>query len=105
MWQVVSAITLLQSDCVLQAAANAAEDVGSNFDGSPDLQFRMATKALALEQSGLSYQSVAGGLSGLPQVAQCESKRYPLLVSRGPYEAACSAGAPDSAPSCVMSST
>jgi mannose-6-phosphate isomerase-like protein (cupin superfamily) len=34
------------------------EDVGSNFDGPPDLEFRMATKALALEQSGLSYQSV-----------------------------------------------
>ena len=34
------------------------EDVGSNFDGPPDLEFRLATKALALEQSGLSYQSV-----------------------------------------------
>jgi hypothetical protein len=33
-------------------------DVGSNFDGPPDLEFRMATQALALEQSGLSYQSV-----------------------------------------------
>ena len=34
------------------------EDVGSNFDGAPDLEFRMATQALALEHSGLSYQSV-----------------------------------------------
>jgi hypothetical protein len=34
------------------------EDVGSNFDGPSDLEFRMATHALALEQSGLSYQSV-----------------------------------------------
>jgi hypothetical protein len=34
------------------------EDVGSNFDGSPDLEFRLATDALALEQSGLSLQSV-----------------------------------------------
>jgi hypothetical protein len=34
------------------------EDVGSNFDGAPDLEFRMATQALALEQSGLSYQSI-----------------------------------------------
>jgi hypothetical protein len=34
------------------------EDVGSNFDGPPDLEFRMATQALALEQSGLSYQRV-----------------------------------------------
>jgi hypothetical protein len=34
------------------------EDVGSNFDCAPDLEFRMATKALELERSGLSYQSV-----------------------------------------------
>ena len=34
------------------------EDVGSNFDGSPDLEFRLASKALALEQSGLSYQRI-----------------------------------------------
>ena len=32
------------------------EDVGSNFDGSPDLEFRLATKPLELEQSGLGYQ-------------------------------------------------
>jgi hypothetical protein len=35
-------------------------DVGSNFDGPPDLEFRMATKALELEESGLSYQRVPG---------------------------------------------
>ena len=34
------------------------EDVGSNFDGAPDLEFRMASKALELEQSGLSYQRI-----------------------------------------------
>ena len=34
------------------------DDVGSNFDGAPDLEFRMATAALELEKSGLSYQSV-----------------------------------------------
>ena len=34
------------------------EDLGSRFDGAPDLEFRMATQALALEQSGLSYQRV-----------------------------------------------
>jgi mannose-6-phosphate isomerase-like protein (cupin superfamily) len=34
------------------------DDVGSNFDGPPDLEFRMATKALALERSGLTYQRV-----------------------------------------------
>jgi hypothetical protein len=34
------------------------EDLGSRFDGAPDLEFRMATEALELEQSGLSYQRV-----------------------------------------------
>ena len=34
------------------------DDLGSNFDGSPDLEFRLATKALGLEQSGLGYQRV-----------------------------------------------
>jgi hypothetical protein len=33
-------------------------DVGSRFDGAPDLEFRLATETLELEQSGLSYQSV-----------------------------------------------
>ena len=37
------------------------EDVGSNFDGAPDLEFRLATKALELERSGLSYQRVPPG--------------------------------------------
>jgi hypothetical protein len=34
------------------------EDVGSNFDGAPDLEFRLATDALELEKSGLSFQSI-----------------------------------------------
>ncbi len=34
------------------------EDLGSNFDGPPDLEFRAATKALGLEASGLTYQRV-----------------------------------------------
>ena len=34
------------------------EDVGSNFDGAPDLEFRHASKGLELEQSGLSYQRI-----------------------------------------------
>ena len=34
------------------------EDVGSRFDGAPDLEFRLATEALELEESGLSYQRV-----------------------------------------------
>jgi mannose-6-phosphate isomerase-like protein (cupin superfamily) len=36
-------------------------DVGSNFDGPPDLEFRMATQALELEESGLTYQRVPPG--------------------------------------------
>jgi mannose-6-phosphate isomerase-like protein (cupin superfamily) len=34
------------------------EDVGSNFDGPPDLEFRVAGRALEIEQSGLSYQRI-----------------------------------------------
>ena len=37
------------------------EDLGSNFDGPPDLEFRAATKALELEHSGLTYQRVPPG--------------------------------------------
>jgi len=37
------------------------EDIGSVFDGPPDLEFRAATKALDLEQSGLTYQRVPPG--------------------------------------------
>ena len=34
------------------------EDVGSNFDGAPGLEFRLATKALELERSGLGFQRI-----------------------------------------------
>jgi mannose-6-phosphate isomerase-like protein (cupin superfamily) len=34
------------------------QDVGSNFDGPPELEFRLATQALELEQSGFGYQRV-----------------------------------------------
>jgi mannose-6-phosphate isomerase-like protein (cupin superfamily) len=37
------------------------DDLGSNFDGAPDLEFRAASAALGLEQSGLSYQRVPPG--------------------------------------------
>ena len=37
------------------------EDYGPNFDGSPDLEFRLATKALGLEKSGLSLQRLPPG--------------------------------------------
>jgi mannose-6-phosphate isomerase-like protein (cupin superfamily) len=34
------------------------DDLGPRFDGHPELEFRAATKPLALEQSALSYQRV-----------------------------------------------
>jgi mannose-6-phosphate isomerase-like protein (cupin superfamily) len=37
------------------------DDVGSNFDGGPGLEFRMATKVLGLAHSGLSFQRVPPG--------------------------------------------
>jgi mannose-6-phosphate isomerase-like protein (cupin superfamily) len=37
------------------------ENIGPVFDGAPGLEFRAATKALALEQSALSYQCVPRG--------------------------------------------
>ena len=37
------------------------EDIGPRFDGAPDLEFRLATQALELEQSGLGYQRVPPG--------------------------------------------
>jgi mannose-6-phosphate isomerase-like protein (cupin superfamily) len=37
------------------------DDLGSNFDGPPDLEFRAATKALGLEHSGLTHQRVPPG--------------------------------------------
>jgi mannose-6-phosphate isomerase-like protein (cupin superfamily) len=37
------------------------EDLGSNFDGAPGLEFRHANKALELEQSGLGYQRIPPG--------------------------------------------
>jgi mannose-6-phosphate isomerase-like protein (cupin superfamily) len=37
------------------------DDVGSGFDGAPDLEFRAATKALELERSALSYQLIPPG--------------------------------------------
>jgi mannose-6-phosphate isomerase-like protein (cupin superfamily) len=37
------------------------EDLGSNFDGAPDLEFRAATKPLELEKAALTYQRVPPG--------------------------------------------
>lgn len=37
------------------------QDLGSSFDGAPDLEFRLATEALELQRSGLSYQRIPPG--------------------------------------------
>jgi hypothetical protein len=37
------------------------KDVGSNFEGAPGLEFRLATEALDLQRSGLCYQRVPPG--------------------------------------------
>ena len=39
------------------------DDVGSNFDGARDLEFRLATDVLKLERSGLCYQRVPPGVA------------------------------------------
>jgi uncharacterized cupin superfamily protein len=36
----------------------ALQDLGSNFDGPPDLEFRGATAALGLTESALTYQRI-----------------------------------------------
>jgi hypothetical protein len=53
------------------------EDVGSRFDGAPDLEFRLATEALELERSGLGYQRVRG-IERQPEAAlRCRSSLTP----------------------------
>ena len=42
------------------------EELGPRFDGAPDLEFRLATEALELEQSGLSYQRVETAMMRMP---------------------------------------
>ena len=55
------------------------EDVGSNFDGARDLEFRLATDALELEQSGLRH--------GSPHLATRLSVRSHTQDARGRYVA------------------
>jgi hypothetical protein len=70
------------------------DDLGSRFDGAPDLEFRLATEALELEKSGLSYQRVppgyvarlrgrAGG-SRDPRHRRAQSRRGSARRRRGP---------------------
>src|SRR3954463_15445194 len=58
------------------------EDLGSNFDGAPDLEFRAATKALELERSGLSYQHVPPGYR-FPYGHTHEKQEEVYVVVRG----------------------
>ena len=58
------------------------EDLGSKFDGAPDLEFRAATKALELEKSGLSYQRVPPGYR-FPYGHTHETQEEVYVVMRG----------------------
>jgi hypothetical protein len=50
------------------------DDLGSNFAGAPALEFRHASEALELEQSGLSYQRVPPDYR-FPTVTRTRSRR------------------------------
>ena len=58
------------------------EDIGSAFNGAPELQFRAATKALELEQAALSYQSVPPGYR-FPYGHTHETQEEVYVVVRG----------------------
>ncbi len=58
------------------------DDLGSNFDGSPDLEFRAASKALELQHSGLTYQRVPPGYR-FPYGHTHETQEEIYVVVRG----------------------
>ena len=58
------------------------EDIGSVFDGAPDLEFRAATTALGLERSGLTYQRVPPGYR-FPYGHTHETQEEVYVVVRG----------------------
>ncbi|MDQ5893895.1 MAG: hypothetical protein QG596_156 [Actinomycetota bacterium] len=58
------------------------ENVGSNFNGAPDLEFRLATKALELEESGLGYQRIPPGYR-FPYGHTHEKQEEVYVVLRG----------------------
>ena len=58
------------------------EDIGSRFDGHPDLEFRAATKALGLEKGALSYQRVPPGYR-FPYGHTHETQEEVYVVVRG----------------------
>ncbi len=57
------------------------EDVGSRFDGAPDLEFRLASDALELEQSGLGYQRVPPGVRAATGQRGCYTSSVRLLLN------------------------
>ncbi|HYP56117.1 MAG TPA: cupin domain-containing protein [Solirubrobacterales bacterium] len=58
------------------------EDLGPRFDGARDLEFRLATEALGLEQSGLGYQRVPPGYR-FPYGHTHEKQEEVYVVLRG----------------------
>ena len=58
------------------------EDIGSAFDGPPDLEFRAATKPLELEKAALSYQWVPPG-HRFPYGHSHETQEEVYVVVRG----------------------
>jgi mannose-6-phosphate isomerase-like protein (cupin superfamily) len=58
------------------------EDIGSAFDGPPELEFRAATKALELEKAALTYQSVPPGCR-FPYGHTHETREEVYVVLRG----------------------
>jgi mannose-6-phosphate isomerase-like protein (cupin superfamily) len=58
------------------------EDIGSVFDGPPDLEFRAASKALELQQSALSHQRVPPGCR-FPYGHTHETQEEVYVVVRG----------------------
>ena len=58
------------------------EDIGSVFDGPPDLEFRAATKVLGLEKCALTHQRVPPGVR-FPYGHTHETQEEVYVVVRG----------------------
>jgi mannose-6-phosphate isomerase-like protein (cupin superfamily) len=58
------------------------ENVGSGFGGSPELEFRAATRALELEECALSYQRIPPGYR-FPYGHTHETQEEVYVVVRG----------------------
>jgi mannose-6-phosphate isomerase-like protein (cupin superfamily) len=58
------------------------DDLGSNFDGAPGIEFRMATKALGLEHSAITQQYVPPGIR-FPYGHTHETQEETYIVVRG----------------------